>query len=207
MTDNTISNLINKLALPAHYETYLSLYFEPITEIIHELSQQQPTPIIGINGSQGSGKTTAAMMLQSLLETNYGHRVAIVSIDDFYHTKAKRCELSKSLHPLFITRGVPGTHDIELATETFKQLKEVSQGETALIPRFDKLIDDRKPQEQWESIDGPVSVIIFEGWCVGSLPLDQHSLIQPINDLERLEDEEGIWRRTSNQFLEQQYHE
>ncbi|NOQ80012.1 MAG: phosphoribulokinase [Gammaproteobacteria bacterium] len=205
MKDNKIAHLITKLDLPEQFERYCSLYFEPIAEIIDKLAWQHQTPVIAINGSQGSGKTTAAIMLQTLLETKYAHRVAIVSIDDFYHSKEKRYELSKSLHPLFITRGVPGTHDITLALQTLKQLKMVSKGETVLIPRFDKATDDRKPENQWHRIEGPVSVIIFEGWCVGSPSLEPHSLAQPINELERIEDKEGIWRKTSNQFLQKQY--
>ncbi|MCU7837131.1 MAG: phosphoribulokinase [gamma proteobacterium symbiont of Taylorina sp.] len=205
MKDNNLSRLIKKLALPKQYESYLSLYFEPLVEIIHNLSLQIPVPVIAINGSQGAGKTTAAMVLQELLESKYQYRVAIISIDDFYHSKEKRRELSESLHPLFMTRGVPGTHDIDLAIETFNQLKKITNGETALIPRFDKFRDDRKSPEYWDKVAGPVSVIIFEGWCVASTSMDPYSLDSPINKLERIEDNEGLWRKASNQFLAQQY--
>ena len=36
----------------------------------------------------------------------------LLSIDDYYFSKKKRIKLSKKIHPLLITRGVPGTHDI-----------------------------------------------------------------------------------------------
>ncbi|MCU7801466.1 MAG: phosphoribulokinase [gamma proteobacterium symbiont of Lucinoma myriamae] len=206
MKDNRIAHLITKLDLPEQFERYCSLYFEPIAEIIDKLvCEHQTPPVVAINGSQGSGKSTVAIILKTLLETKYAHRIVIVSIDDFYHSKEKRQELSKSLHPLFITRGVPGTHDISLALKTIKQLKMISKGETVFIPRFDKATDDRKPERQWDRIEGPVSAIIFEGWCVGSPSLEQHSLEQAINDLERIEDKEGVWRKTSNQFLQEQY--
>jgi len=104
-----------------------------------------------------------------------------------------------------MTRGVPGTHDIELALATISRLKTMNPGETTLIPQFDKSQDNRKPRQQWQKIEGPVSVIILEGWCVASTPLDQDSLTQPINQLEQLEDKDGLWRKTSNKFLQHDY--
>ena len=205
MKNNTIEDLIVQLDLPGEFNKYISLYFEPLLELIHQYSLTSPIPVIGINGSQGSGKSTAAIILKSMLETKYKHQVAIVSIDDFYHTKAKRNELAQSLHPLFATRGVPGTHDINLALHTIKQLKQLQKGESFSIPRFDKAIDDRKNRKQWDKIKEPVSIIIFEGWCVGSQPLDKDSLLDPINDLEKFEDKKGIWRTCSNEFLAGEY--
>jgi len=205
MQNKNIQRLIAELALPNEYLKYISRYFEPIVNIINDLSQQKHVPIIGINGSQGSGKTTAAIVLKTMLETQYGHQVVVVSIDDFYHSKAKRLELSKSVHPLFVTRGVPGTHDIELALRTFLALKNASGNDTILIPRFDKAIDDRKSKSQWETVQGSVSVIIFEGWCVGAPALDNFSLDVPINELEANEDQAGTWRQVSNQFLSKEY--
>ena len=36
----------------------------------------------------------------------------VLSIDDFYLSKAKRKRLAASVHPLLAIRGVPGTHDV-----------------------------------------------------------------------------------------------
>ncbi|MCK5667425.1 MAG: glycerate kinase, partial [Thiotrichaceae bacterium] len=166
---------------------------------------EHSVPVVGINGSKGSGKTTAAMILKMLLETKYGQNVAVISIDDFYYSQEKRYELAQSLHPLFITRGVPGTHDIELALQILEQLKKLVKGEVALLPRFDKSRDTIKPQAQWEKVEGPVSTIIFEGWCVASPAMDAASLTHPVNKLESVEDKDAIWRKTYNQFLQQQY--
>ncbi len=205
MKNDTIEDLILQLGLPEEFSNYISLYFEPLSELFHQYSLASPTPVIGINGSQGSGKTTAAVILKSLLETKYRHQVVILSIDDFYHTKAKRNELAQSLHPLFATRGVPGTHDVDLALHTIQQLKQLHKGESSSIPRFDKAIDDRKVEKQWDKIEGPVSIIIFEGWCIGSQAIDKDSLLDPINDLEKFEDKKGIWRTCSNEFLAGEY--
>ena len=32
--------------------------------------------------------------------------------------------MSKKIHPLFLTRGVPGTHDLKLINKTIKKLKK-----------------------------------------------------------------------------------
>jgi len=205
MKQNNIEDLIVQLDLPEEFSQYISLYFEPLLELIHQYSLTSSTPVIGINGSQGSGKTTAASILKSMLETKYTHQVAILSIDDFYHSKAKRNELAQSLHPLFETRGVPGTHDIDLALHTIKQLKQLCKGKVFSIPRFDKATDDRKDEQQWDQIEGPVSIIILEGWCIGSQALDSNSLQDPINDLEKFEDKKATWRTSSNQFLAGKY--
>ena len=50
--------------------------------------------------------------------------------------------MSKKIHPLFLTRGVPGTHDVSLINNTIKKLKK-KKFKTVLIPKFDKSIDDR----------------------------------------------------------------
>lgn len=206
--EQSLLDLLNSMALPAEYANYIPLYFEPIVEKIQStVSQSQQTPIIAINGSQGSGKSTAALVLQYLLEKFYKHRVAILSIDDFYHTRAVRKQLSQEIHPLMMTRGVPGTHDVELARHTINMLRTTPKGQTIAIPRFDKGTDDRKPRSQWDTLDEPPSVIIFEGWCVGAPPLNEQSLIDPINPLEVNEDPSGNWRKSVNYFLSQSYQE
>jgi D-glycerate 3-kinase len=205
MQDQRLQNLITELELPDEFSSYIPQFLDPVAAAIHQLSQFYSTAVIGINGSQGSGKSTTAAILQVILESKYKHRVVVVSIDDFYHTKAKRSELSQLLHPLFITRGVPGTHNIHLAIETLSNLKKAIIGETVYIPRFDKAIDDIKAYKDWQQVKGPVSIILFEGWCVAAPPLDNNKLLDPINDLEDKEDKNAIWRKISNQFLKGEY--
>jgi len=214
MKDNNLAALIQSLGLPAEYGNYIPQFFEPIVEQIVEQivvlvegqkSEPNKTPIIGINGAQGSGKSTAAIMLQYLLESRYQHRVAILSIDDFYHTRATRTQLAKSVHPLFMTRGVPGTHDIDLALDTFASIQNTQVGEVLKLPRFNKAIDDRSPRDEWEKMDGPPTLVIFEGWCVAAPAMPEDELIQPINPLEAAEDQQLIWRNFVNQQLQNQY--
>ena len=43
-----------------------------------------------------------------------------ISLDDYYLTKKQRNYLSKRIHPLLETRGVPGTHATEKITKTIQ---------------------------------------------------------------------------------------
>ena len=205
MQSKRLQHLLTLLALPDEYASFVSLYLEPLAATLDARIRRGGTSLIGINGSQGSGKSTAALFLKLLLESIYGHRIAVLSIDDFYHTRARRHELSRTVHPLVATRGVPGTHDIGLALKTIEALKHAADGQYVEVPRFDKEHDERRPRAEWEQLQGPFSAIILEGWCIGAPPLDEAALNKPINALERIEDAESIWRRTYGRFLAGEY--
>ena len=154
--------------------------------------------VLGLNGAQGTGKSTLASLLKRLLERVYGMRVAILSLDDLYLTAAERMRRAESIHPLLATRGVPGTHDVSLGLRTIRALRE---GKPLALPRFDKARDDRLPVAKWPRWEGRCDVVIFEGWCVGARPQRSHELEEPINGLERLEDPTGDWRFYVNREL------
>lgn len=154
-----------------------------------------PRPLIlGICGSQGSGKSTLARGLVEAL----GVRAATLSLDDLYFGRAVRAGLARDIHPLLATRGVPLTHDVALGCMI---LDKVRAGQPARLPRFDKACDEPLPEPQWEAIDAPLDLLIFEGWCVGAAAQAAADLITPVNDLERAEDPDGIWRRAVNAAL------
>ncbi len=46
----------------------------------------------------------------------------LLSIDDYYLSKIERLRISQKVHPLLITRGVPGTHDIKKLKEAFRAI-------------------------------------------------------------------------------------
>jgi len=48
-------------------------------------------------------------------------------------------------------------------------------------------------------------IIIFEGWCVGAIAQKKNSLTKAINDLERQEDEDLVWRKKVNDELKDKY--
>jgi D-glycerate 3-kinase len=157
--------------------------------------------VIGINGAQGSGKSTLAARLRHPLEHRHSKRTVILALDDFYGTRAQRAALARSVHPLLITRGVPGTHDVELMSRTLARLRRLRAGQSLRLPRFVKAQDDRAPGDGGELVAGPVDVVLFEGWCVGTPPQSPEDLAEPINRLEAEEDRDGRWRRYVNDQL------
>ncbi len=158
-------------------------------------------PVIGINGAQGSGKSTCSYWLRDELARRFGLTVAVLSLDDFYLTHAERQRVASTVHPLLATRGVPGTHDVALGMTRIAALREAGPGEQVRLPRFDKATDDRCPEAQSTVVTGPVDLILFEGWCVGVPAQSEAELLAPVNALESIEDEDGRWRRYVNQQL------
>ena len=162
------------------------------------------TLLIGLSGSQGSGKSTISQILKIILQTHYGLNVTCFSIDDFYKTFNERKKMSKTVHPLFLTRGVPGTHDSKMLFNTIKTLKK-KKFNTIKIPKFDKSIDDRFKIKYWQKIKKKPDIIIFEGWCVGAKPQPYKELVKPINILEKKEDTKLTWRKKVNNELNTNY--
>lgn len=159
------------------------------------LAESDQPVSLSVAGSQGSGKTTMSYLLKALLEQCFSKKVAVLSLDDFYLSRAARQELATSVHPLLATRGVPGTHD---AAAMDQALKTLLSGGSVEIPRFDKAADDRAPDTV--SVNA-VDVVICEGWCWGALPQNEDQLLEPINDLERIDDPDGQWRSYVNDCL------
>lgn len=186
---------------------FLTAMYLPLAAWLQRMRKQQTghTLVIGLTGGQGSGKSTVCELLKTVLQHGFDASVASLSIDDIYKTHAARQQLAEQVHPLFATRGVPGTHDVELGIGTIQRLQQQNAGESTAIASFDKAIDDRRPQEQWPTFSGPADFVIFEGWCVGAKPQSQQALQEPVNSLERDEDSEAIWRSTVNRELEGDY--
>ncbi|HWL46654.1 MAG TPA: kinase [Sphingomonadaceae bacterium] len=157
--------------------------------------------VVGLCGSQGSGKSTMAAFLARLLNED-GLPTAILSLDDLYLDPEQR---PVAIHPLFATRGVPGTHDVALGMTTIDRLFAACPGETVPIPRFDKARDRRYPESAWDPFVGPARIVLFEGWCVGVPPQPAEALAVPINALEADEDRDGRWRRHVNACLAGDY--
>ncbi|MDD5036411.1 MAG: hypothetical protein PHE55_16835 [Methylococcaceae bacterium] len=186
-------------------ESLCRLYL-PLAAWVHDQKRPGQTFVLGVNGAQGSGKSTLCEFLQLILQVGYGYKVAGFSIDDIYKTHAERQQLGREVHPLLATRGVPGTHDVELGLNILRALLPPQGGKVSL-PAFDKAMDDRCPPSQWPVFEAPADIVIFEGWCVGSKPQAEAELADPINELERNEDTEGAWRRYVNRQLAGPYAE
>lgn len=157
--------------------------------------------VLGICGAQGSGKSTLVADLAQRLAAA-GLRVATLSLDDLYLAKAARQALAGKVHPLFATRGVPGSHDDALGLATIDAL---ARGEPAALPRFDKGRDDRAPERDWPRAPADTQVMLLEGWCLGAAPQPAADLALPVNALEADEDPDGTWRGHVNTALARDY--
>ena len=138
-------------------------------------------PVLGLSGAQGSGKSTAVETLKSEM----GDRLAVLSLDDFYLTKAERQRLATKVSPLLATRGAPGTHDVLWLAEAVARLKTARPDDATHLPRFEKADDDRAPPERWVAVRGRPDLIVVEGWCVGALAPPDYLTAPPLNDAER----------------------
>jgi len=183
----------------------LKNFYLPICEKIHhDYQKNKKIKIIGLTGGQGAGKSTITQIIKLILNYKYNLKVVYFSIDDFYKTLKERNKLSKNVHKLFKTRGVPGTHDTKLLKKTFSDLVK-KNFKPVSIPSFDKSKDDRVPKKKWKKIYKQPQIIIFEGWCVGAMPQKNKNLIKSINTLEKNEDAKLLWRNKVNKELKNEY--
>lgn len=205
MYSQLISDFVENEALPDSYREDAFEFFVPLVDLIaNRALDSEQTLYVGINGAQGTGKTTLGKLLVTLLSARE-FRVANFSIDDFYLTQSERNQLAESQHPLLATRGVPGTHDISLLMTKFEELKNLKAEQVCELPRFNKAIDDRCGTEDWQKLIGPIDAVILEGWFVGAPPQATRDIELPINALEKTEDADGSWRKYANYQLADQY--
>jgi len=181
-------------------KTYIPISFW----IENKYKKKGKTLFLGFSGGQGSGKTTVAKILKIILKKFFKRKIHVSSIDDFYKTLKDRNKMSYTTHPLFKTRGVPGTHDINLVKKFFYFIKKKKFKKTKL-PKFDKSIDDRLKKKYWYNIKERPEVVILEGWCVGAKPQSNSLIKKPINILEKYEDKNLIWRKYVNEKLKREY--
>ena len=113
-------------------------------------------------------------------------------------------KVNKKKHPLLMTRGVPGTHDVDLMLNFFKQIKD-KNFKSLQIPTFNKAIDDRCQKSLWYKIKTKPDVVIFGGWCVGARAQSSRQLKKPINSLEKVYDQGTKWRTHVNNQLKTKY--
>lgn len=142
------------------------------------LTHSQPV-IIGISGPQGSGKLYLALHILDYLKVSYPHLNSMgMLIDDFYLTNAQQRKVNESArkdaNQILQGRGLPGTHDLQLAIQVVEKLRKgVFPVE---VPVYDKSAfggeGDRADLTQWQKITAPVDVVVFEGWFNGFRSID-----------------------------------
>ncbi|WP_105167904.1 kinase [Pseudoalteromonas sp. T1lg23B] len=175
---------------------------QPLCTWLTELVTSTSQPLcIGINGAQGSGKSTLAAFLTIHLR-NLGYKTQSVSIDDFYLSPREREKVANKYHPLFVTRGVPGTHNMALLNCVLSDFKNQK---TIVLPSFDKSTDSPKPKHKWLRCEDQLDVLLLEGWCIGLGAQPNLRLNKSVNDFEQQQDSDGKFRAQVNQFLAGEY--
>jgi len=183
----------------------LNKFYLPISEMINkEYIKKKKTRVIGLSGGQGSGKSTISKILKIILKEGYKLNTVIFSIDDFYKTLKQRNIMSKKINSLFLTRGVPGTHDTKMLYECLKKLKK-NKFNKIILPKVEKALDDRCSKSKWVKVKKKPNIVIFEGWCVGIDHQKNKDLIIPINKLEKEKDKNRNWRIKVNKELKYNY--
>lgn len=161
--------------------------------LIHARLPHDHTPVLGVAGAQGSGKS----WLAETLAVQLGPSAVVLSLDDFYLPKCDRTALAQRIHPNLATRGVPGTHDIAL----FRRTIDALMVGPCRWPKFDKISDDRMPSAHDNHVDSMPTLIIVEGWCIGAPRQSRVDLAAPMNAYERKSDPESVWRSYVNAQL------
>ncbi len=185
-------------------ERMIKSFLIPLCFWISKKAKKKRPYFVGLAGGQGTGKTTISSLIRIILIKYFKLNVFRISIDDFYKTRKERVNLSKRVHPMLLTRGVPGTHDINMMLNFFKQSKS-KKFRRLKLPTFNKAIDDRFKKKRWYVLKKKPDVIIFEGWCVGAKSEKNTTLKKTINSLEKAKDQKRIWRNYVNHQLKSKY--
>ena len=185
-------------------ERMIKSFLIPLCFWINGKADKKKPYFVGLAGGQGTGKTTTSSLIKIILSKYFKLNVFRISIDDFYKTRKERISLSKRVHPMLLTRGVPGTHDINMMLNFFKKSKS-KKFKRLKLPTFNKAIDDRFGKKHWYDLKKKPDVIIFEGWCVGAKSEKNDTLKRTINSMERTKDQKQIWRKYVNDQLKSKY--
>ncbi len=180
-------------------------YFNAYAHRLAQLAEASSRPVIvGLNGAQGSGKSTLSQYLSQMMPMQFGVNCHVLSIDDFYLSKAKRKKLAASVHPLLAIRGVPGTHDVPRLLDALAGFIEPAV-QSVTVPIFDKLKDDRTRRVHKIQKSAKPTIVLFEGWCVGIPAQRQLALSVPASSFEFSNDNNGVWRSYVNERLGADY--
>jgi len=135
-------------------------YRRMIAWVLDHVPQGSPRCLfVGVQGVQGSGKSTACAAMVQWLETQGRHRAATLSLDDFY---LPHHALQGKI------RGPPGTHDLELMRTTLLRIMS-AQTQDILVPVYDKSAHGGQGDRasQGRPLKLPLDVLFLEGWCMG----------------------------------------
>ncbi|KAH1066504.1 hypothetical protein J1N35_031491 [Gossypium stocksii] len=139
--------------------------------------EEIPPLVMGFSAPQGCGKTTLVFALDYLFRIT-GRNSATLSIDDFYLTAEGQAALREQNpgNTLSELRGNAGSHDLPFSVETLTALSKLTkEGMKMKLPRYDKSAyggrGDRADSSTWPEVEGPLTVVLYEGWMLGFKPL------------------------------------
>lgn len=178
---------LNELYLTEAQKARIYHYYVPVflwceQQIAEHRSQFKdgediPPLVIGFSAPQGCGKTTLVFALDYLFQ-EIGTKSATISIDDFYLTAEGQSKLREANpgNALLEFRGNAGSHDLAFSIETLTALTKMTREGTKMkLPRYDKSAfngrGDRADPSTWPEVEGPLTVVLFEGWMLGFKPL------------------------------------
>lgn len=172
----------------------------------HKKKKKSGPLVLGISAPQGCGKSTLCEQLESVFQ-HLGMTAASVSIDDFYHTRKNQVAVAEEYagNRLLEMRGNAGSHDVALGTKTLQALKKATSSEsTVALPRYDKSMHqgkgDRSDESTWPVVDGPVDVVLFEGWMLGFSHVKNPRKVDP--DLETVNSFLKGYKKAWDQFVD-----
>eukprot|EP00158_Paraphelidium_tribonemae_P005525 Partr_v1_DN27388_c1_g1_i2_m46431 putative D-glycerate 3-kinase len=139
--------------------------------------------VVGLQGIQGSGKSTLCRNIVIALADRGIHALSI-SIDDFYRTHAELNAIfeNSGRNWFWRYRGLPGSHDLLLAARVLRGLTNCSF--PVSIPIYDKSLysgEGDRSTSCVEIVERSYDIVLVEGWCLGFASLgtyrvrDMHS--------------------------------
>jgi len=180
----------------------LKWFIPVIDDILSHQKSASHALMVGVNGSQGSGKSTFCALATRVINQLSDKTAVALSLDDFYYSSQYRSVLASDTHNLLATRGVPGTHDTDFIKRTLSMLKN---GEACLLPRFDKASDNPSPKHSWQQVTTAPDIIFFEGWCWGVNAQTNSQLLPAVSHFEITRDAFTIWRTFVNNCIKNEY--
>lgn len=187
------------------YARALQFWTEPLLQTLSDdLVNANRTLFVAITGSPGTGKATQSEYLADELRAR-GFRVASLSVRDFSMSLHAREFLAQRVHPLFINRGVAGTHDMQGLRKVLEALQSESFDGPIHVPTFDMKFDVRANFSRWNVIEQKPDIVLVRGWCLGGIAQESRELAVPVNEVEAQEDPDGIFRRAVNDRIRSDY--
>lgn len=120
-----------------------------------EVMQRAGLRVLGIAGAPGAGKSTVAHGVAARL-TQAGHDPLVISLDDYYLSKAARTKLGIDL------RGPPGTHDVRALVDVLDAIAAARA--PIVVQRFSAALDE---QIEPTMLDRVPTQVLVEGWVLG----------------------------------------